>query len=93
MYRQSKKSAQKKIEYKAYEKVLESVIRQAKNMYYNDTITAAGSDSRKLWGVIKEVLDRKQTKHKIPHYLMTILPLWANSWRTQCQTHQVMNSI
>ena len=40
--------------------LLESVIRQAKNMYYNDTITAAGSDSRKLWGVINEVIDRKQ---------------------------------
>ena len=36
-------------------------------MYYNDTLTAAGSDSRKLWGVINEVIDRKQTKHKIPH--------------------------
>ena len=47
--------------------MLESVIRQAKNMYYNDTITAAGSDSRKLWGVINEVIDRKQTKNKIPH--------------------------
>ena len=67
LYKQSKKSAEKKIEYKAYKKVLESVIRKAKNMYYNDTLTAAGSDSRKLWGVINEVIDRKQTKHKIPH--------------------------
>ena len=47
--------------------MLDSVIRKAKNMYYNVAIMAEGLDSRKLWGVINEVIDRKQTKHKIPH--------------------------
>ena len=43
--------------------MLESVIRLAKQMYSNDTIMAAGSGTRKLWVIINEVIDRKQTKH------------------------------
>ena len=43
------------------------MIREAKNGYYNTIIKEAGADTRKLWLVLNEVIDRKQYRHKMPN--------------------------
>ena len=35
-------------------------------MHYKTTLKEAGKDSRKLWGTINEIVDRKQCRHKMP---------------------------
>ena len=44
-----------------------SVIRLAKSDYYDDIIEDAGTDTRRLWGILNEVIDRKQCRHKMPN--------------------------
>ena len=67
MFKKGKCSAPIKIEYKRYKKVLDKVIKTAKNNYYEDTIRDAGPDTRKLWSILNEVIDRKQCRHKMPN--------------------------
>lgn len=52
--------------YKTYKNILTKVIRKAKALETENTIEEAGNDSRKLWGIMNEIVDRKQQKHKIP---------------------------
>ena len=49
-----------------YKKILESCIRRLKLRHYTNLIGVAGADSRKLWSIMNEVIDRKQTKHMFP---------------------------
>ena len=67
LYRKSKCSPDIKNEYKKYKKILDRVIRDSKNGYYNTIIKEAGADTRKLWSVLNEVIDRKQCRHKMPN--------------------------
>ena len=67
LYRLTKRSPDRKQGYKIYKKVLDKVIREAKNGYYNNTIKQAGADTRKLWSILNEVIDRKQYRHKMPN--------------------------
>ena len=55
------------IEYKYYRRVLDGVLKKAKDLYYKEKICLAGNDGRKLWGVVNEVVDRKQCKHTMPN--------------------------
>lgn len=55
------------IEYKKYKKILTKVNRKAKELYYNNLIEDCGTDVRRLWSVLNEVVDRKQCKHKYPN--------------------------
>ena len=50
-YKKVKQGKLQKSEYKKYKKIL---------------IGVAGADSRKLWSIMNEVIDRKQTKHMFP---------------------------
>ena len=52
--------------YKTYKNILTKVIRKTKALETENTIEEAGNDSRKLWGIMNEIVDRKQQKHKIP---------------------------
>ena len=54
------------VEYKVYKKVLKKVIRLAKNMFYNNKLKEAGPDTRRIWSILNEVIDRKQCRKKIP---------------------------
>ena len=65
-YRSSRKTADK-IEYKTYKKVLEAVIRKSKDLYYGNTIQEAKEDTRKLWSILNEMINRKQCRHKMPN--------------------------
>ena len=66
MYRKVKRTGNGEIEYKKYKKILKKVIRYAKNSYYENMLKNAGCDTRKIWGILNEVLDRKQCRVKIP---------------------------
>ena len=66
MYRKVKRTGNGEIEYKIYKKILKKVIRYAKNSYYENMLKNAGCDTRKIWGILNEVLDRKQCRVKIP---------------------------
>ena len=52
--------------YKQCQNILDRVIRKSKDSYYSTKITSAGTDGRQLWSIINEVIDRKQSKHKMP---------------------------
>ena len=54
-------------EYKHYKKILSKVIRKSKDLYYTSIINIAETDTRKLWGIMNELVDRKQCKHRIPN--------------------------
>ena len=66
LHKQVKSKTLLKEEYKNYKKILQRVIRKAKNDYYNNLLKAAGKDTRKIWGIINEVIDRKQSRHIMP---------------------------
>ena len=55
-----------KDEYKHYKRVLQRLIRHAKNYFYNKQFHNAGKDTRKIWNIINEVIDRKQCRKKLP---------------------------
>ena len=49
-----------------YKKLLDKLIRLVKSDYYDVIIEEAGNDTRKLWGILNELIDRKQCRHKMP---------------------------
>ena len=53
--------------YTTYKKKLDSLIRILKSDYYDLILEEAGSDTRKIWGVLNELIDRKQCRHKMPN--------------------------
>ena len=65
--KRNKKNPTHKAEYKAYKKLLEKLIRISKNKRYESTIGSAGADTKKIWSIINEIIDRKQSKHKLPN--------------------------
>ena len=68
LYKRARKGSDEsqRIEYLQYKTILDKVIREAKNMHYKTTLKEAGKDSKKLWGTINEIVDRKQCIHKMP---------------------------
>ena len=66
LYRKAKKDNTWADRHKEYKKVLGKVIDKAKDMHYRECFDAAGTDSRKVWGILNEVIDRKQLRHTIP---------------------------
>ena len=68
LYKKARKgcSESQRVEYLEYKTILDKVIKEAKNMHYKSTLKEAGKDSRKLWGTINEIVDRKQCRHKMP---------------------------
>ena len=69
LYRVYKKSPNEnsKKEYKVYKKLLDKLIRLVKSDYYDVIIEEVGNDTRKLWGILNELIDRKQCRHKMPN--------------------------
>ena len=53
--------------YKTYNTVLKKVNRGAKDKYYGYRLKGADNDTRKVWSILNEVVDRKQCKHRIPN--------------------------
>ena len=53
--------------YKDYKRKLEELIRIAKSDYYDIILEEAGGDTRRLWGVLNELIDRKQCRHNMPN--------------------------
>ena len=69
MYKKSKKGedrAARKSEYKKYKKILEKLIRILKHDHYEKELKEAGPDTRRIWGIINECIDRKQVRQKMP---------------------------
>jgi hypothetical protein len=68
IYRKMKK--QKNLEdkhlYKTRKKILDRVTRCAKNIQIESDLREAGTDTRKLWAIINNSIDRKQCSHKLP---------------------------
>ena len=50
-----------------YKKLLDKLIRLVKSDYYDVIIEDAGNNTRKLWGILNELIDRKQCRHKMPN--------------------------
>ena len=48
-------------------KKLDELIRIAKSDYYDIIIEDAGGDTRKIWGILNELIDRKQCRHNMPN--------------------------
>ena len=69
LYKTSKrsKSLADRQKYKDYNNILTKVIRLSKNGHYENRLTGADNDTRKIWGILNEIVDRKQCKHKIPN--------------------------
>ena len=69
LYRKWRKNRnpESKVEYKKYKNILDKLIRISKNDHYEGIIKRAGPDTRKLWSIINEIIDRKQCKHKLPN--------------------------
>ena len=65
-YKKVKQGKLSKSEYRKYKKILESCIRSFKHKHYTNLIGVTGADSHKLWSIMNEVIDRKQTKHMFP---------------------------
>ena len=65
-YRTSK-SVIDKLAYKKYNCVLKKVNRAARDKYYGYRLKGADNDTRKVWSILNEVVDRKQCKHRIPN--------------------------
>ena len=42
------------------------MIRQAKALSIEENIIESGNDTRKIWAILNEVVDRKQIKFRIP---------------------------
>ena len=66
LYKEVKDGNLLKEEYKNYKRILQRVIRKAKNGYYDKRITDVGYDTRKIWGIVNEVIDRKQSRQANP---------------------------
>ena len=65
-YRKSK-SVIDKMAYKKYNCVLKKVNRAARDKYYGYRLKGADNDTRKVWSILNEVVDRKKCKHRIPN--------------------------
>ena len=65
-YRSSKKVIDK-MAYKDYNKILKKVNRLARNKYFGARLDDADNDTRKVWSILNEIVDRKQCKHRIPN--------------------------
>ena len=57
-YKKVKQGKLQNSEGKKYKKILESCIRRLKHRHYTNLIRVAGADSRKLWSVMNEVIDK-----------------------------------
>jgi hypothetical protein len=68
-YKKVKQGKLQKEEHTLYKRVLDKTIKEARNMKYEESITAAGNSSRKLWQIVNEVIDRKQVRDKAPDTL------------------------
>ena len=60
-------TVENKSKYKQYKKKLDELIRIAKSNYYDIIIEDAGGDTRKIWGILNELIDRKQCRHNMPN--------------------------
>ena len=69
LYKRYKKSKSviDKMAYKKYNCVLKKVNRAARDKYYGYRLKGADNDTRKVWSILNEVVDRKQCKHRIPN--------------------------
>ena len=69
LYRNYRKnpSSELKCKHIKFKKLLEKLTRICKNDYYKEQISNAGPDTRRLWSIINELIDRKQSKHKMPN--------------------------
>ena len=65
-FKKARDNTQFAAEYKTYKSILKRVINEARNSYYAEKIAKAGTASRQLWQIVNEVVDRKQTQHKMP---------------------------
>jgi hypothetical protein len=68
LYKKMKKSGRQedREHYKKRKKLLDRLVRYAKNMQIKSDLKEAGTDTRKLWAIINNSIDRKQCSHKLP---------------------------
>ena len=69
LYKKHKASATNptlKNKYRTYKNLLDKVIREAKAMSTEQELVDSENDTRKIWGILNKVVDRKQLKHRIP---------------------------
>ena len=53
-------------ECKKYKRVFYSTVRKSKQLHYKAIVKEAEVDSKKIWRIVNEVINRKQCKRTIP---------------------------
>ena len=73
LYKKSmtKRTIDSKKEYKAYANIYKNLVKNAKRNYYESLITKFHKDTRKVWGVIREVVSQsKKNNIKFPDFFL-----------------------
>ena len=67
----TKKTSDSKKEYKAYANIYKNLVKNAKRKYYENLVTKFHKDTRKVWGVIREVVcQSKKNGTKFPDFFL-----------------------
>ena len=67
----TKKTNESKKEYKAYANIYKNLVKNAKRKYYENLVTKFQKDTRKVWGVIREVVSQsKKSGIKFPDFFL-----------------------
>ena len=67
----TKKTSESKKEYKAYANIYKNLVKNAKRKYYENLVTKFHKDTRKVWGVIREVVcQSKKNGTKFPDFFL-----------------------
>ena len=66
-----KKTSDSKKEYKAYANIYKNLVKNAKRKYYENLVTKFHKNTRKVWGVIREVVSRsKKNNMTFPEFFL-----------------------
>ena len=67
----TKKTSDSKKEYKAYANIYKNLVKNAKRKYYENLVTKYHKDTRKVWGVIREVVcQSKKNGTRFPDFFL-----------------------
>ena len=67
----TKKTNESKKEYKGYANIYKNLVKNAKRKYYENLVTKFQKDTRKVWGVIREVVSQsKKSGIKFPDFFL-----------------------
>ena len=69
-YKNNPNDLHRKLKYNRYKNSLLSLLRQAKERYYNDLVSNIAHDNKKLWRFINKNIDKKKVKSPSHKYIL-----------------------